>query len=176
MNKLAVTDRGKVWEITNSIFVVFTFFLGFANWVAFLYCSWLVKCKKWRYYALLYASPLILTIIIGRFTDLTFYGMIISGIISIIHIFKIREEVLIRYDRRLKDTCLDEVDINKLINDTRINSENTPSKKETFYDENKNTTIIQNSENVVSNESSSKNREDYIKDDESKSGGRIIDF
>lgn len=176
MNKLAVTDRGKTWEIMNSIFVVLTFFLGFANWIAFLYCGWLVKCKKWIYYAPLYASPLILTIIIGKFTDFTFYGVIISGIISIIHIFKIREEVLVRYDRRLKDTCLDEVDINKLINETRINSENTPSKKEAFYVENKNTTLTQESESIISNEDISKNKENNIKDNETKDKGRIIDF
>ncbi|WP_211144144.1 hypothetical protein [Clostridium aciditolerans] len=176
MNKLAVTDRGKVWEITNSIFVVFTFFLGFANWIAFLYCSWLVKCKKWRYYALLYASPLILTIIIGKFTDFTFYGVIISGIISIVHIFKIREEVLVRYDRLIKYSYLAEADIDELINKTRIDSENTPTEKKSFYVENKNTTLTQESESIISNGDIPENKENNIKDDETKDKGRIIDF
>jgi hypothetical protein len=176
VNKLAVTDRGKVWEITNSIFVVFTFFLGFANWIAFLYCSWLVKCKKWRYYALLYASPLILTIIIGKFTDFTFYGVIISGIISIVHIFKIREEVLVRYDRLIKYSYLAEADIDELINKTRIDSENTPTEKKSFYVENKNTTLTQESESIISNGNILENKENNIKDDETKDKGRIIDF
>lgn len=165
---MAVTDRGKAWEITNSIFVVLTFFLGFANWLAFLYCAWLVKCKKWLYYALLYATPLILTIIIGKFTSLTFCGIIVSGIISIIHIFKIREEVLVRYDRLLKARNLDNADIDKLIHETRKNSDSISNKEKST--ENENTTIIEQSKNMVSNE------ESHVKDGEEENKGRIIDF
>lgn len=183
MNKLAVTDRGKRWEIINSIIVLPTFFLGFFNWFTFLYCGWLVKCKKWMYYGMLYALPLILTIIMGKFTDLTFYGVIISGIISIVHVFKIREEYLIRYDRMLKsggrfikNKYLDDVDIDELINETRIDSENTPTEKKSFYVENKNTTLTQESESIISNEDTSENKGRNIKDNETKDKGRIIDF
>ncbi|AWI04593.1 hypothetical protein [Clostridium drakei] len=165
-----VTDRGKTWEITNSIFVVLTFFLGFANWTSFLYCALLVKCKKWAYYALLYALPLIITVIIGKFTTLTFWGIIISGIISIVHIFKIREEVLIRYDRLLKSKYLDNADINKLINETRTNSENVSNKKQYLHPEKENTTLTQQSKSMISNE------ENHIKEDEKENKGRIIDF
>lgn len=126
-----VTNRNKSWEIVNSTFVILTFFLGFANWFAFLYCGYLVKCKKWIYYSFLYAIPLILTLIMRKFTDITFYGIIISGIISIVHVFKIREDFLIKYDKKLKESGLSNADIDKLINA-----------------ENNNTNLIQNIENV----------------------------
>lgn len=176
MNRLPVTNRGKSWELINSIFVVPTFFLGFGNWIAFLYCGWLVKRKKWLYYSPLYASPLILTIIIGKFTNFTFCGIIISGIVSIVHAFKIREEFLIRYDRILKNKYLEGVDIEELINENKISSQNTPITNEPFHVENENTQLKQESDNIISTEDISENINSNIKKKETENKGRIIDF
>ena len=58
---LSVISKGKRWEILHSLWIGWTFTLGFFNWIAFLYIGLRAKQWKWVLWGLLYAMPFILT-------------------------------------------------------------------------------------------------------------------
>jgi hypothetical protein len=106
---MSVTARGKRWEILHSLWIGWTFTLGFFNWVAFFYISYRAKQKKWLLWGLFYAIPFVLAmgfgigsggqgVNIGWLSDLTYFLTIVLGLMSILHAFKIRKEYLIRLE------------------------------------------------------------------------------
>lgn len=91
------TQRGKLWELSNSWWMLLTFIpLGITSFIAFLYIGYKVKKMRWRIFGFVY--------LIIMFFLFTFPPMIMDllllllWIISIIHVFKIRHAYLIYLD------------------------------------------------------------------------------
>lgn len=119
---MSVTAKGRTWEVLHSLWIGWTFTLGFFNWVAFLYIGFRVKQRKWLLWALLYSVPFILAIGFGIGTagqgvgprwlgDLNVALTIVLGVISIFHAFRVRKEYLLRleaaqYRSRRSDSVL----------------------------------------------------------------------
>ena len=52
---MAITGRGKGWEMRNSIWMLWAILtFGFLNYVSFYYISYRVKQRKWFFAALIY--------------------------------------------------------------------------------------------------------------------------
>ncbi|MGO9386905.1 MAG: hypothetical protein ACLPWD_02535 [Methanobacterium sp.] len=96
------------WRLINSLWIGFTFTLGFLNWISFLYVGIHVRKNKWIIYGLIYAIPIILaflTIPKGPFPSkslamISILLIFIMGFISIIHALMIRKEYLIRLEAK----------------------------------------------------------------------------
>jgi hypothetical protein len=57
---LSVTSNGRRWENLHSLWIGWTFTLGFFNWIAFLYIGFRTRQLKWILWALFYLVPFIL--------------------------------------------------------------------------------------------------------------------
>lgn len=105
----SVTDRGKFWELKNSIWMLWVFLtLGFFNYISFFYISYKVKQRKWFVAGILYSIPFILMMLTSDtvlsehwLSDVGMIGYIIGFIVSVIHVIKIRPEYLLRLDAKL---------------------------------------------------------------------------
>lgn len=92
----SLTSKGKAWEYRNSLWMLWTVLsIGFLNYVSFFYISRKVKQKKWFKAALVYSVIFIMYMIFPDFFTPIF---IISWIVSIFHVFKIRTEYLLRLE------------------------------------------------------------------------------
>lgn len=92
----ALTSKGKGWEYRNSTWMLWTLLsLGFLNYVSFFYISKKVKQKKWFKAGLVYSSIFIVFMFAPDFFTPIF---IISWLVSIFHVFKIRTEYLLRLE------------------------------------------------------------------------------
>ncbi|MBN3553657.1 helix-hairpin-helix domain-containing protein [Fictibacillus nanhaiensis] len=105
----SVTDRGKFWEMKNSIWMLWVFLtFGFFNYISFFYVSYKVKQRKWFVAGILYSIPFILMMITADtvlsdtwLNDVGTMSYIIGYIVSILHVIKIRPEYLLRLDAKL---------------------------------------------------------------------------
>lgn len=102
---MSVTSKGRRWEILHSLWIGWTFTLGFFNWIAFLYIGVRAKQAKWLIWGLLYSLTFVLAMIFadtpafeGWVGDVIIALTLLLGIISIVHAFKIRKEYLMRLD------------------------------------------------------------------------------
>lgn len=102
---MAVTSKGKGWEIRHSLWILWTFSLGFFNWVAFFYIGIRARQRKWIFWGLSYSIPFILAMIFaerpsieGWVGDLIIVLTLVSGVISIVHAFRARREYLVRLE------------------------------------------------------------------------------
>lgn len=92
----SITSKGKAWEYRNSLWMLWTLLtLGFLNYVSFFYIARKVKQKKWFRAGIVYS---IFFIIFVLATDAFAPVFIISWIVSVVHIFKIRTEYLLRLE------------------------------------------------------------------------------
>lgn len=100
------SQKSGKWRFINSLWIGFTFTLGFLNWMSFLYVGIHVRRIKWIICAIIYAIPItfgLLSTSHGPFPNkfiLNFSALLIlfMGVISIIHAFMIRNEYLIRLE------------------------------------------------------------------------------
>lgn len=119
MGDRMITKGGRLWEIINSWWILFTFTLIFFNWVAFLYIGIRVRKLKWSLWGILYFLPfgtMLLGLLKIKTYNLIFLLiMIISSISAIIHAFIVRKEYLIRLDL-LKQSNSKNEEIEKLRN------------------------------------------------------------
>ncbi len=106
---MSVTVKGKRWKILHSLWIGWTFTLGFFNWVAFFYIGYRAKQKKWLLWGLFYSIPFVLAMGFGigtggEGTGLRWLGnlnvalTVLMGIMSIFHAFKVRKEYLVRLE------------------------------------------------------------------------------
>jgi hypothetical protein len=102
---MATTSRGQRWEISHSLWIGWTFTLGFFNWVAFFYIGIRAKHRRWLLWGLFYAIPFILAMATadrpafdGWVGDLVVVLTLVLGVISIIHAFRVRKEYLLRLE------------------------------------------------------------------------------
>lgn len=99
------TSKGKKWETLHSLWVGWTFTLGFFNWIAFLYIGLRAKQLKWILAGLLYSVPFIIEMFVldtetrdSTLGNLTIALQLILAVVSIIHAFKVRKEYLLRLE------------------------------------------------------------------------------
>lgn len=103
---MAITGRGKGWEIRNSIWMLWAILsFGFLNYVSFYYASYRVKQRKWFFAALIYSFIFIMTIVVIEvfpeehwMTDVAIATFLLGWVFSIVHVFKIRTEYLLRLE------------------------------------------------------------------------------
>lgn len=100
-----ITSKGKAWELSHSIWMLWAIFtFGTLNYISFFYASHKVKQKKWFIAGIVYAILFIMFMTASELpsehwlygTALTVY--FIGWIVSIIHVFKIRTEYLLRLE------------------------------------------------------------------------------
>ena len=102
---MSITSKGKRWELLHSLWIGWTFTLGFFNWIAFLYIAVRAKRKRWAAWGVLYSVPFILAMIFaggpafaGWIGDVIVALTLILGAAGIFHAFWIRKEYLLRLD------------------------------------------------------------------------------
>lgn len=91
-----ITSKGKNWEYRNSIWMLWTLLsFGVFNYISFFYIGRKIKQKKWSRAGIVYLA----IFIISMSAPDSFAGLLIIGwIVSIIHIFRIRTEYLLRLE------------------------------------------------------------------------------
>lgn len=115
---MAVTSKGSKWERGESCYIIIAF-IPLLNWIAFLYVGLTANVKRWIYWGIFYATPLILFIysiiflggLSGNFEPLERYCNLLQ-IMAIVHAFWIRKEYLVRLEalqERKKILTKDEV-------------------------------------------------------------------
>lgn len=97
------TSRGKKWELLHSLWIGWTFALGFFSWLAFAYIGLRARHPRWLLWAAFYASPLILFTVFTvnmpqSWADVTLSATVVLGIVSVVHALLIRKEYLLRLD------------------------------------------------------------------------------
>ncbi|MBI6874763.1 ComEA family DNA-binding protein [Clostridium aciditolerans] len=101
---MAVTSKGSKWEISESCYIIAAF-IPMMNWMAILYVGLTTNVKRWIYWGVFYATPLILSICLlyfsgghpGDFEAFERYCNLLQ-IMAIIQAFWIRKEYLIRLE------------------------------------------------------------------------------
>lgn len=97
---MSVTSKGKRWELLHSLWIGWTFTLGFFNWIAFLYIGIRANRRRWVLYGVLYSLPFILAMALpdldGWPGGLVIALTLIMGAASIVHAFLIRKDYLSR--------------------------------------------------------------------------------
>lgn len=104
-----ITNKGKVWELRNSIWMLWAILtFGALNYVSLFYASYKVKQKKWFIAGIIYSILFICLMVISEVVstehwlyDLTLAAYLIGWITSIIHVFKIRPEYLLRLEANI---------------------------------------------------------------------------
>jgi DNA uptake protein ComE-like DNA-binding protein len=93
-----ITHLGKQWEWWHSLWIGWTFTAGMFNWIAFLYVGARARRQRWVIWGALYSIPFILAMVFSEGSetvmDVVVIVMIVVGIASIIHAFRIRPEYL----------------------------------------------------------------------------------
>lgn len=108
---MADTSKGTLWELTHSLWILWTLAFGFLSWVSFFYIGFRTKQRKWILWGLIYSSSAITAMLIGPTADYSimvpedswimdlqifyFFGL---WIISMIHALWVRNEYLLRLE------------------------------------------------------------------------------
>jgi DNA uptake protein ComE-like DNA-binding protein len=105
----SITTKGKAWEFRHSLWMLWVFLtFGVLNYVSFFYASYKVKQKKWFIAGIIYSIPFILMMITADtalsehwISDVSTMSYLIGWISSVVHVFKIRPEYLLRLEAKL---------------------------------------------------------------------------
>jgi hypothetical protein len=94
----SITHLGKQWERWHSLWIGWTFTAGMFNWVAFLYVGVRARRQRWVMWGAIYSIPFILAMLFAEredaVSDVVVALLILVGIVSIVHAFRIRPEYL----------------------------------------------------------------------------------
>jgi positive regulator of sigma E activity len=100
--------NSKRWRLLHSLWIGWTFTLGFLSWIAFAYIGIRARHQRWILWALFYAAPLILFAILAGapdvWTNVTLSAAVVLGVVSIVHAFLIRKEYLLRLELLQQET------------------------------------------------------------------------
>ncbi len=109
-SNVSVTSRGRRWELLHSLWIGWTFTLGWLSWLAFLYIGLRAKRVRWILWGLLYFVPLMSYLTAHSITGpnsgptrTTIPLMVIAGIFSVVHAFLVRNEYLVRLEERMQE-------------------------------------------------------------------------
>ena len=96
---MSVTEKGKIWELRNSLWILWTF-VFMLNYVAFFWIGAKAKYKAWTLFGYMYLvlsiGVAVLSAELTQFKDLLLAISTISWPVSIVHAFLIRKAYLIR--------------------------------------------------------------------------------
>jgi hypothetical protein len=99
---MSVTAKGRRWEILHSLWIGWTFTLGFFNWVAFLYIGIRAKQRKWLLWGMFYSIPFIFAMLtpnsVSWLWNVIVALTLLLGGVGIAHAFRIRNEYLLRLE------------------------------------------------------------------------------
>lgn len=103
------TSRGTKWNLLHSLWIGWTFLLGFFSWLAFAYIGIRARRPRWLLWAALYATPLILFAVITvnvsqRWANVTLSATVVLGVVSVVHALLVRKEYLLRIDLMQRET------------------------------------------------------------------------
>jgi hypothetical protein len=106
------TSRSEKWELLHSLWIGWTFALGFLSWLAFLYAGARVRRLRWQVWGMVYAVPPTLAFLFpydaapgnSPFTDVLISATVATGLVSVAHAFLIRREYLFRLDMVQRET------------------------------------------------------------------------
>ena len=102
--KATITQKGNVWEIRHSLWLIFVFTLGILNWVAFLYIGLSASNRKWILWSLLYFCNLVIFGLqstlqgLANSVALVLFLALASG--SVAHAFATRREYLLTLEAK----------------------------------------------------------------------------
>lgn len=99
---MSITAKGKRWELLHSLWIGWTFTLGFFNWIAFFYIGIRARQRKWVLWGIFYLTPFALVMLNPNLNnwlgDLAAFLTLLLGVIGIIHALRIRKEYLLRLE------------------------------------------------------------------------------
>ncbi len=118
---MSVTSKGRRWEILHSLWIGWTFTLGFFNWVAFFYIGLRTRHPKWIFWGLFYSIPFVLMMAYIAPTrsgdtwlgNLTIFLQLVQAVASPLHAFWIRNEYLLRLEVSQKRKAEQEVELRR---------------------------------------------------------------
>jgi DNA uptake protein ComE-like DNA-binding protein len=94
----SITHLGKQWERWHSLWIGWTFTAGMFNWIAFLYVGVRARRQRWVLWGAFYSIPFILAMVFAEGSEAVMDAvvalMIVMGIVSIVHAFRIRPDYL----------------------------------------------------------------------------------
>lgn len=101
MSGSGITQFGRDWERRHSLWIGWTFTLGFFNWIGFLYAGIRAKKQAWVMWGAFYSIPFTLAMIFADRSDAVMDAVVVPltlvlGVVSIVHAFRIRAEYLRR--------------------------------------------------------------------------------
>ncbi|UTR13184.1 helix-hairpin-helix domain-containing protein [Salipaludibacillus sp. LMS25] len=128
MEKPSITQMGKKWELMNSLWMLWLFFIGFTSYISFFYIGARTNTKKWLIYGAIYGVLFAQGIIIDELASPESNLMTLSSLIfitswiwSIVHGFLARPDYLRRKEKiLLKEAALHE----KQLRSIRTSTEN----------------------------------------------------
>jgi hypothetical protein len=108
-NRRPATSKGRRWELLHSLWIGWTFTLGFFGWLAFVYIGLRTRHSRWVLWAVLYATPLVLLLLFrpesGSWqANLNVSATLALGVVSIVHAFLVRKEYLLRLELLQRET------------------------------------------------------------------------
>jgi len=105
----ALMPRGRKWELLHSLWIGWTFTLGFFGWVAFVYIGLRTQHMRWVLWGLLYAAPFTLFLFVVGYVSQGWANQILNatalvGLVAIVHAFLVRKEYLLRLQLHQQET------------------------------------------------------------------------
>jgi hypothetical protein len=105
---VSVTSQGRRWEWLHSLWMLWTLTLGFFSWIAFFYIAFRARRPRWLVWGTLYfAAFLAFAVLTGyenRGGEIATGLMIVAGMVSVVHAFAIRDDYLVRLERRIHES------------------------------------------------------------------------
>jgi hypothetical protein len=103
------TSRGKEWEWRHCLWMLWTLTLGLSSWVAFFYIAFRARRLRWLVWGTVYFAAFL---IFAVGTDPGSTGgqiatgfMFVAGMVSVVHAFAVREDYLVRLERRIHEAA-----------------------------------------------------------------------
>lgn len=105
-SSVSITSRGRGWEWLHSLWMLWTLTLGIFSWVAFFYIAFRVRRFRWFLWGLAYLAAFLPAALSNAQSQVGQYAvslMIVAAIASVVHAFAIREDYLVRLERRMDE-------------------------------------------------------------------------
>ncbi len=104
---VSVTSFGRNWELRHSLWVAWTFAIGLFSWVAFLYVAFRVRRLRWFLWGVVYLLP-VAAFLFAPTKEIENFASglgLVAWLVSAVHAFAIRNDYLVRLERRLQETA-----------------------------------------------------------------------
>jgi hypothetical protein len=106
---VSVTSQGRRWEWLHSLWMLWTLTLGFFSWVAFFYIAFRARRPTWLVWGAVYFAVFlafaVLTGFENRGGEIATGLMIVTGIVSVVHAFAVRDDYLVRLERQVHENA-----------------------------------------------------------------------